>query len=639
MSSIQKDVIMIFRPQILFLFVFLAVWSPAVMGDELTLEPVQDATLFEDEAGTANGSGRYLFMGRVGEDGDDKLRRALVRFDLSGIPTHAIINSVDVHFEITKVPLKDIRVGTATLHRVTSSWGEGASNAPGGEGQGIAAQANDATWQYRFYDGTDWSVPGGDFVSTPSASQPYNAIEEPLDFSSSDDAGLIADVQAWVEMPASNHGWMLLGEESEVLNYTARQLVSREDVGDLGPKLVVDFTVPSVTDNLVLTEVVDSMVAPVSIANANDGSERLFVVEQPGRVRIIDLTTESLLPTPYLDVTALVDTAGSEQGLLGLAFHPDFASNRRLFVYYIRDPGVGSDRSVLAEYEQSEINPNVVSNTPGKVLLEFEQPASNHNGGDLHFGADGYLYIASGDGGGSNDFYNNGQDVDSLKGKILRIDVDSAPPQSGELCGLNADYGIPPGNAYPGNNDGCDEILHTGLRNPWRFSFDALTEELFIGDVGQNDWEEVDYAPAGSPGLNFGWPCFEGTSVFRQDVTCPNAVDPIIEYPSSGSGVLERSITGGYVYRGSSTALYGRYVYGDYWTGRIWVASRENGQWVSEEWVGAAAVQKNITAFGQDEKCELYIADADPNTGAGKIFRIDDSEMLARSGFEKMRCQ
>jgi hypothetical protein len=212
--------------------------------------------------------------------------------------------------------------------------------------------------------------------------------------------------------------------------------------------------------------------------------------------------------------------------------------------------------------------------------------------------------------------------------------VDGTPPGGAELCGITPQYGIPPGNAFPGNGNGCDEILHMGLRNPWKFSFDAQTEDLYIGDVGQGNWEEVSFAPAGSGSLNFGWPCKEGNNPYRNDVTCPNAVDPIFEY-SSGPGSGNCSITGGYVYRGSAAGMSGYYIYGDYCSDRVWLARQQNGNWSSVEWTQAATILTSLTAFGQDEQCELYLADLD----AGKVFRIDDEEMLHRSGFEALRCQ
>jgi glucose/arabinose dehydrogenase len=400
--------------------------------------------------------------------------------------------------------------------------------------------------------------------------------------------------------------------------------------------------------DLALTELADNLTRPVVIANSNDGSGRVFVVEQPGVIRIFDTETQTLVGGNYLDISSIVDDGSlvdigtGEQGLLGLAFHPEFSSNRKFYVYYTRDPGPGLDRSVLAMYQQNQSNANV-ADTPGTVLMEFEQNADNHNGGDLHFGVDGFLYISSGDGGGSGDVFNNAQNKNTLKGKILRIDVDGSPPPGGELCGLSPQYGIPAGNAFPGGGNGCDEILHMGLRNPWKFSFDAQTEAMYIGDVGQGLWEEIDTAPPGASGLNFGWPCWEGLHVYNnppQGVTCPNPVDPIIEY-SSGSGSGNCSVTGGYVYRGSSSSLFGNYVYADYCSDRIWLANRNSaGTWAATEWTAAASLLEAPTAFGQDENCELYVADIGAGgLNEGRLLRIDDTELIRRAGFEALRCQ
>jgi glucose/arabinose dehydrogenase len=603
-------------------------------AEQVVLTPVMDTTLYEDDEGDlGNGAGEYLFFGRVGSTqlGAEKLRRALVKFDLSTIPAEAIIESVSVAFEINQVPMVDPAGGLASLHRVTSSWGEGTSDANGNEGQGAAIAAGDAGWLHRFYPSSQWTTPGGDYELTPSSQAGYGLVMEELLFESS--VPLRADVQTWVANPASNHGWILLGNETPA--YSARRVFARESVGSAVPLLTVDYYIPSPTDNLLLTQVASGLSKPVTITNASDGSDRLFIVEQTGLIKIFDTVTQTVLPTPYLDLISLIVGGGqySEQGLLGLAFHPDFASNRKFYVYYIRDPGAGADRSVVAMYQQNIANANI-ADTTATVVMEFTQNAANHNGGDMHFGADGYLYIASGDGGGANDAYNNGQNVNSLKGKILRIDVDVSAPVGAELCGLNPQYGIPPGNAFPGNGNGCDEILHWGLRNPWKFSFDAQTEEMYIGDVGQGKWEEVNYAAVGASGLNFGWPCREGKHDFRNDVTCPGAVEPIFEY-SSDTGTNECSITGGYVYRGSATAMTGYYVYGDYCSDRIWLAKNQGGSWNSQEWTAAESILTSLTAFGQDEQCELYVADLD----AGKVFRIDDNEMLQRSGFEALRCQ
>ncbi|MDZ4730824.1 MAG: PQQ-dependent sugar dehydrogenase [Xanthomonadales bacterium] len=619
----------------IFLSVFMwAMWPVLALAEQVVLTPVMDTTLYEDDEGDlGNGAGEYLFFGKVGSTqlGAEKLRRALVKFDLSAIPSVAVIDSVSLAFAINQVPMVTPAGGNASLHRVTASWGEGASDANGNEGQGAVIVAGDASWQHRVYPNSLWTTPGGDYQLTPSALAGYGLVLEELFFAST--TQLRGDVKSWVNNPATNHGWILLGNETPA--YSARRVFARESVASAVPLLTVDYSIPMPTDNLALTEIATGLSRPVTIANAGDDSGRLFIVEQTGLIRIFDTATQTLLPSPYLNLSGLIVGGGSfsEQGLLGLAFHPDFASNRKFYVYYIRDPDPGADRSVLAMYQQNVGNPNI-ADTTATVIMEFTQDAANHNGGDLHFGADGYLYIASGDGGGANDSFNNSQNVNTLKGKILRIDVDSAAPGGAELCGLNPQYGIPPGNAFPGNGNGCDEILHLGLRNPWKFSFDAQTEEMYIGDVGQGKREEVDYAATGAAGLNFGWPCREGTLPFRGDVTCPNAIEPIFEY-SSDTNTSECSITGGYVYRGAGSALAGYYVYGDYCSERIWLAKKESGVWGSLEWDAAASILTSLTAFGQDEQCELYVADLD----AGKVFRIDDNEMIQRSGFEALRCQ
>jgi glucose/arabinose dehydrogenase len=446
-------------------------------------------------------------------------------------------------------------------------------------------------------------------------------------FTSTD--GLIADVQHWVRNPADNFGWVLRGDEDREQN--ARRLASRESTGFPGPSLTVEYFIPSITDHLGLAQLTDALTNPVSIANAGDGSQRLFIVEQEGIIRIYDLASDSLLAVPFLDIRSKVHDASNEQGLLGLAFHPDFSNNRQFYVYYTRDPGAGLDRSVVAMYRASLADPDRAG-TEETVLMEFEQDAGNHNGGDLHFGTDGFLYIASGDGGGSNDRFRNAQDLGSLKGKLLRIDVDGEPQGSGELCGLVANYAIPPTNPFTGPNDGCDEILHFGLRNPWRFSFDALTEDMYIADVGQNMWEEVNFLPPESSGLNFGWSCREGAHDFAGDECISPYTDPVIEYPHING---DCSITGGYLYRGRQLPLTGRYIYGDWCTSRIWIASRGVNGWSSEEWVGGGSGLSSISSFGQDENCELYLVDRE---GRG-LYRIVDTETVFNDGYEQLNCR
>ncbi len=616
--------------------------TSGVIADVLVLTPSKDNTLYENNDGTtSNGKGAHLYVGLTGGAGGFELRRAVLEFDLSVIPPGSQIHSAELAVSINKKGESTV-TNALRIHRLLGEWGEGTSDAGAPGGVGTASTPGDATWIHRFYTDQLWTSAGGDYEATATDSAFYNNVDtETLNF---DDAAVTSEVQFWVDNPGLNHGWIIIGDE--INDKTARRLYSRESIGTvpgLVPTLTVDFTPASVTDHLSLVEVTDGLSGPVVLTHAPDGSDRLFIVEQSGVIRIYDTANDILLATPYLDIESLVESpasgGGNEQGLLGLAFHPDFASNRQFYVYYTRDPGPGLDRSRIAMYQQSAGNVNIADTTE-VVVLEFEQNASNHNGGDIHFGADGYLYIASGDGGGSNDQYDNAQNVDTLLGAMLRIDVDGVPTGGEELCGLVNNYAIPPGNAFPGGNDGCDEILHFGLRNPWRFSFDALTEDMYIGDVGQNLWEEVDFVPAGTPGgLNFGWSCREGAHDFASGNAClPGPLaEPAFEYSSASGGNC--SITGGYVYRGPSSLLYGYYVYGDYCSDRIWLARRENGTWVSEEWEEAAGQLNGITSFGQGPSCELYVVEALPTTGAGTIYRIDDAEMVQRGGFESLRCQ
>jgi len=603
----------------------------AARAEMMQFTPDRDNTLYEHpEFDLSNGMGDYIFMGRTGPMADSVMRRALVRFEVSDIPADAVIDSVEVHFNINQAPFKDAMGGLATLHRVLADWGEGDSDAPGVEGQGTDAQPMDATWYYRFFNTELWDVPGGHFLAEVSASAGYGTVPESLLFTST--PGLVRDVQKWVRNADENFGWILFGNEDA--DHTARKIDSKDGGGSL-PLLTVEYHIQGPTDNLELELLTSGLANPVGITNAGDGSNRLFIVEQEGVIRIYDLETDTLLATPFLDISALVDNQGNEQGLLGLAFHPNYESNRQFYVNYTYDPsGSNDDRTRVAMYQASVGNPNIADTTES-AILEFAQNASNHNGGDMHFDPDGYLVIASGDGGGSPG--SRPQDPDLLVGKMLRIDVDVARAADGssELCGLVQNYAIPPGNAFPGSSDGCDEILHIGLRNPWRFSFDARTGEMFIGDVGQNNWEEVDFAAPGDAGLNFGWPDCEGAHEYPPNgELCeePGLTNPIIEYSSASGG--NQSIAGGYVYRGGISSLQGRYVYADSYSARIWIATREGDNWVSEEWMESPSLNF-IPTFGQDEQCELYVADF----VGGNIYRFSSSEFLDSSGFEELRCQ
>ena len=332
--------------------------------------------------------------------------------------------------------------------------------------------------------------------------------------------------------------------------------------------------------------------APLDLVNAHDGSHRLFVAEQGGLIRIVQGSAAA--PAPFLDLSSLVVTGG-ERGLLGVAFHPDYRANGRFFVDYTR---AGDGATVIAEYRVST-DPQRADPASARVLLVIPQPFENHNGGALRFGPDGLLYIGMGDGGSANDPGNRAQDTAQLLGKILRIDVDRGIP-----------YGIPPGNPFADRQGGRPEIWAYGLRNPWRFSFDRATGDLFVGDVGQGAWEEVDRFAAGAgAGSNLGWRAMEGRHCtgLAASVACndPSLTLPIVEYDHGGGRC---SITGGTVYRGVNVpALASRYVYADFCTGQVWGAGPDrDGAWQVRDVVAYGA---SISAFGEDEAGELYFAD------------------------------
>ncbi len=327
---------------------------------------------------------------------------------------------------------------------------------------------------------------------------------------------------------------------------------------------------------------------PIFLTTPPNKTNRLFIVEQDGKIWIYK--EGSVRPTLFLDIHEKISTGG-ERGLLGMAFHPHFASNGRLFVNYTREQ---DGATVIAEYHLAS-NPNQVS-LKETILLVVSQPYGNHNGGMIAFGPDGYLYIGMGDGGSGGDPQNYAQNPNELLGKFLRIDVDQPPP-----------YGIPPDNPFVQRN-GRPEIFALGLRNPWRFSFDQKTGELWAGDVGQNDWEEIDVIQRGK---NYGWRFLEGTHCFKPATNCRQAdglVDPQTEY-SHSSGRC--SVTGGYVYRGTKVkALEGMYLYGDFCSGEIWGYQERKTRLL-------LSTNLQISSFGEDEKNELYVLGYE-----GEIFRI-----------------
>jgi len=346
------------------------------------------------------------------------------------------------------------------------------------------------------------------------------------------------------------------------------------------------------TVSLRLLAVVTGLESPVYVTHAGDGTGRLFVVEQPGVIRIIQ--NSRLLTRPFLDIQSRV-IAGGEMGLLSVAFHPEYERNGRFFVNYTADSG--NLRTVIAEYRVSD-DPNVAGRSE-RVLLEIAQPYRNHNGGLNLFGPDGMLYVGMGDGGSGGDPHNNGQRLDALLGKLLRLDVNGEGP-----------YVVPRDNPFVGRAGARGEIWAYGLRNPWRFSFDRPTGRLFLADVGQNAWEEVDLIEKGG---NYGWRIMEGAHCFAPSSGCSTAglQLPIAEYDRQGGC----SITGGYVYRGTRIrALVGRYLFSDYCSGRLWALRESGDRWVMEQLLETGL---RVSSFGEDQAGELYIVDHQ-----GAVYRI-----------------
>ena len=343
---------------------------------------------------------------------------------------------------------------------------------------------------------------------------------------------------------------------------------------------------------------------PVDLQHAGDGSGRLFVVEQEGTIRVFENRPDVASSEVFLDITDRVQCCG-ERGLLGLAFHPDFAQNGIFFVDYTAPDPL---RTVIARYRLDPADPGRADPGSEEILLEVEQPYGNHNAGQIVFGPDGMLYVTLGDGGSGGDPKENGEDPTTLLGSILRIDVDEAP--AGER------YGIPPDNPFAGNTSGIrEEIYAYGLRNPWRISFDPETGRLWTGDVGQNAWEEVDVIEAGG---NYGWDVMEGTHCFEPDSGCDEAglEKPVWEY-SHDDG---RSITGGFVYRGTRIPeLVGKYVYADYVSGLVWALTYDetSGTAQNEELFDSGL---RISSFGVDEADELYLLDY--RKDGGTLYRL-----------------
>jgi len=336
-----------------------------------------------------------------------------------------------------------------------------------------------------------------------------------------------------------------------------------------------------------LQPVVSGLSSPVDFQSAHDGTSRLFIVEQGGTIRI--LKGKKLLPAPFLNISSLI-VSGGETGLLGLAFHPQYKTNGRFFLNYNRRVN-GQLQTAIAEYHVSSGNVNVADPNSGRVLLSFDQPFDNHKGGQMAFGPDGYLYIGTGDGGSGGDPQGNGQNLATLLGKMLRIDVNGAAP-----------YVIPADNPFVGKSGARAEIWAYGFRNPWRFSFDTKSgKRLFVGDVGQGNWEEVDVVTRGG---DFGWNIMEGNHCYPPGANCnaSGMVAPIAEYSHSEGN----AIIGGYVYRGHAIPeLKGLYVFGDFGSGQLWTLQEtQPGIWKRTALLSTGV---NFSALGRGGNNEIYV--------------------------------
>lgn len=405
-------------------------------------------------------------------------------------------------------------------------------------------------------------------------------------------------------------------------------------------------------EGLELVAVVGGFNRPVVVRHAGDGTDRLFVVEQPGQIHIID-SADVLLPTAFLDIRARVENGGNEQGLLGLAFDPDYVNNSHFYVNYTYDAAGGGDRTRVSRFTATAGNKNIADVNSEEIIIEIAQDFGNHNGGDIHFGSDGYLYIGMGDGGSGGDPNNRAQSLgdsgsEALLGKMLRIDVHgtAAEPSGVEKCGEVQNYKIPfatdngqVANPWLGDDGVCDEIWTYGWRNPWRFSFDRSSGDMFVGDVGQGSVEEISWQSVQHDGGdNYGWNCKEGSSVYRGNCDFQQPMtDPILEYPQSSTGGC--AVTGGYVYRGQIPDMQGDYIYSDYCNGYIWFASEDGGDWSEALWLNT---NYHPSAFGEDEAGELYLVhigtlqSGRPVADTGVVYRFVDPTLggIFDDGFE-----
>jgi glucose/arabinose dehydrogenase len=352
--------------------------------------------------------------------------------------------------------------------------------------------------------------------------------------------------------------------------------------------------------------------SPVGLANAGD--DRMFAIERAGRIKVIQ-SNGTVLATPFLDISARVDSSNSEEGLLGIAFHPDYATNGYFYLNYINT--TGTRRTRISRFSVTA-DPDVADPNSEEILLTITQPDWNHNAGKINFGPDGFLYIPLGDGGGGGDTSNNAQNMGLLLGKINRIDVDSGAGAAPDCDGIGTgNYTIPNSNPFiDGAGGDCDEIWAVGFRNPWQSSFDRATDDLYLGDVGQNAWEEVDFQPANSTGgENYGWRCYEGNHPYNTAGCGPigDYDGPIFEYPNSPGF----SVTGGYVYRGSLYPdMVGHYILADAGAGDFWDLDTNNN------WNDTmhSNLSFGVVSFGEDINGEIYVV----NIG-GTIYHLEEA--------------
>ena len=357
------------------------------------------------------------------------------------------------------------------------------------------------------------------------------------------------------------------------------------------------------SQNIILTEFATGLTAPVEIVN--NGDSRLFVVQQNGAIKIV-LPNGTVNATNFINLSTKIVFSG-ERGLLGMAFHPQYATNGYFFVYYNQ---VNTGNIIVARYSVNPTNADIADVSTEKIILNIPKPFTNHNGGSMHFAPDGKLWISTGDGGSSGDPNNNSQNKNTLLGKMLRIDVNST-----------AAYNIPTDNPFVGI-DGADEIWCYGLRNAWKFSFDTTTSNVLIADVGQGQFEEINKMPISQAGINYGWRCYEGDADYNTTGCAPKATMtfPLVAYNHAGG---KCSVTGGYMYRGSLyPAFSGKYFFADYCSTQIGMMNADN----SIVWT-TAFTGNNFSTFGQDFNKELYVA----AVNSGKIYKMSTTSLATEN--------